>query len=73
MRNFFVVWVAQRQNGTIAAPVESFTEKRAAVACYHLRCSNAANGDNIKDTVMLFTSDGFVLEQEIFENAPTGA
>ena len=24
MKNYFVCWAAQRQNGTVAAPVESF-------------------------------------------------
>lgn len=71
MKKFFVMWVAQRQNGTVAAPVESFEEERAAVAAFHVRAANAANGDNLKDTVALITADGFLMDSVTFEHEPT--
>ena len=70
MKQYFVCWVAQRQNGTVAAPVESFEDERAAVATYHIRAGQAANGDNLKDTVVLFTADGFQMESVTFEHEP---
>lgn len=70
MKNYFVMWAAQRQNGTVAAPVESFEEERAAVATFHTRAGQAANGDNLKDTVTLMTADGFVMDKAIFEHEP---
>ena len=73
LKNYFVMWAAQRQNGTVAAPVESFEDERAARAVWHTRCSNAANGDNLKDTVVLMNAEGFVLESDTSEHAPTAA
>lgn len=73
MKNYFVCWAAQRQNGTVAAPVESFEEERAAIANFHIRAGQAANGDNLKDTVVLFTADGFQMMQATFEHEPVAA
>ena len=70
MKQYFVCWVAQRQNGTVAAPVESFEEERAALATFYIRCGQAANGDNLKDTVILFTADGFQMHKASFEHEP---
>ena len=68
MKNYFVCWAAQRQNGTVAAPVESFEDERAAIATSHLRAGQAANGDNLRDTVVLFTAEGFQMMQATFEH-----
>ena len=57
MKNFFVMWAAQRQDGSVAAPVESFEDERAAVATFHIRAGQAANGTNLKDTVTLVTAE----------------
>ena len=72
MKRFFVMWAAQRQDGSIAAPVESFEEERAAVAQFHIRAGQAANGNNIKDTVVLMTADGFQMDAVSFENEHVG-
>lgn len=70
MKKYFVMWAAQRQNGTVAAPVESFEDERAAIANFHIRAGQAANGDNQKDTVILVTADGFLMHKATFEHAP---
>lgn len=70
MKTHFVCWAAQRQNGTVAAPVESFESERAAIAQFHIRAGQAANGDNLKDTVVLFTADGFQMMKASFEHEP---
>lgn len=70
MKNYFVMWAAQRQNGTVAAPVESFEDERAAIAMFHTRAGQAANGDNLKDTVILVTADGFLKDSACFEHDP---
>ena len=70
MKNYFVMWAAQRQNGTVAAPVESFEDERAAIATFHIRAGPAANGDNLKDTVTLVTADGFLMDSVTFEHEP---
>lgn len=73
LKNYFVMWAAQRQDGTVAAPVESFEEERAARATWHLRCSNAANGSNLKDTIVLMNAEGFVLDSDHYEREPVTA
>ena len=70
MKTHFVMWAAQRQNGTVAAPVESFESERAALANFYIRAGQAANGDNLKDTIILTTADGFVLQKAVFEHEP---
>ena len=56
MKTHFVCWAAQRQDGSVAAPVESFENERSAIANFHIRAGQAANGTNLKDTVVLFTA-----------------
>ena len=73
MKQFFVMWAAQRQNGTVAAPVDSFEDERAATAVFHIRAGQAANGDNLKDTVILVTADGFQMNKAVFEHDPIEA
>jgi len=73
MKTHFVCWAAQRQDGSVAAPVESFENERAAVAQFHIRAGQAANGTNLKDTVILYTADGFMLDSATFEHEPIEA
>ena len=70
MKTHFVCWAAQRQDGSVAAPVESFENERSAVATFHIRAGQAANGTNLKDTVVLFTADGFQMMKAVFEHEP---
>lgn len=73
MKTHFVCWAAQRQDGSVAAPVESFDNERSAVATFHIRAGQAANGNNLKDTVVLFTADGFQMMKAVFEHEPVAA
>lgn len=73
MKTHFVCWAAQRQDGSVAAPVESFENERSAVATFHIRAGQAANGTNLKDTVVLFTADGFQMMKATFEHDPVAA
>lgn len=70
MKQYFVMWAAQRQDGSVAAPVESFDNERAAIAQFHIRAGQAANGNNLKDTVVLVTADGFQMNSVAFEHEP---
>lgn len=70
MKNFFVMWAAQRQDGSVAAPVESFEDERAAISQFHIRAGQAAGGTNLKDTVILVTADGFQMDKAVFEHDP---
>ena len=73
MKTHFVCWAAQRQDGSVAAPVESFENERSAIATFHIRAGQAANGTNLKDTVVLFTADGFQMMKAVFEHEPVAA
>lgn len=68
MKNYFVMWAAQRQDGSVAAPVESFEDERAAIAQFHIRAGQAAGGTNLKDTVTLVTADGFLMQKASFSH-----
>lgn len=70
MKNYFVMWAAQRQDGSVAAPVESFEEERPAIATFHIRAGQAANGNNLKDTITITTADGFQMDSVTFEHEP---
>lgn len=70
LKNYFVMWAAQRQDGSIAAPVESFEEERAAISQFHIRAGQAAGGTNLKDTVTLVTADGFLMDSAVFTHDP---
>lgn len=70
MKTHFVCWAAQRQDGSVAAPVESFENERSAIAAFHIRAGQAANGTNLKDTVVIFNANGFQLDKAEFEHEP---
>ena len=70
MKTHFVCWAAQRQDGSVAAPVESFENERSAIATFHIRAGQAANGTNLKDTVVIFNADGFQLDKAEFDHEP---
>lgn len=68
MKKFFVCRAVNRQDGSTAAPVESFETEKDARATFFTRASQACSGDNLTDCVVLFTSDGFLLDHVGFSN-----
>lgn len=63
-KNFFVCWAANRQDGSVAAPVESFVNREDAEATFYTRCGQAAKSGNVGDAVIFFTADGMILDQK---------
>ena len=68
MKKFFVCRAVNRPDGTTSAPVESFENEKDARATFFTRASQACSSDNLTDCVVLFTSDGFLMDHVGFAN-----
>ena len=68
IKKFFVCRAVNRADGSTSAPVESFEAEKDARATFFTRASQACSGDNVTDCVVLFTSDGFLLDHVGFTN-----
>ena len=71
MKKFFVVRAVNRQDGTTSAPAESFETEKEARSVFFTRASQAVISDNLSDCVLMFTSEGFVIDKVGFSNPDT--
>ena len=72
MKNFVVLRIANKADGTVAAPVKTFETEVEAQKEFFRSCAAAVDSDNITDGVSLLTKEGFELKHEYFEHdAPT--
>ena len=70
MKNFAVVRICNKQDGTIAIPVSSFESETEAVKEYFRLCGLAVDSTHLTDAVTLLTKEGFELRHECFEHEP---
>ena len=68
MKNYFVVRIANKPNGTVAAPTYSYETEQEALKEYYRQCALAVDSGNPTEGVTLLTSQGFQLRYEHFEH-----
>ena len=70
MKNFFVVRLCNKQDGTVACPVTACETEPEAQKEFFRLCGQAVDSAHLRDSVALLTAQGFELKHETFEHAP---
>ena len=70
MKEFFVVRLCNKQDGTVAAPVASFDTESEAWKEFYRLCGQAVDSTHLTDSVVLMTKGGFALDSKTFAHAP---
>ena len=67
---YLVLELRQNANGTMSNQVTSFDpdNRKGAVNKYYVQCAAAAVSDKPIYSVLLMTTEGIVIEQEVFKN-----
>ncbi len=70
-KEFFVVRLCNKADGSVACPVKSFDDESAAYKEFYRSLAAAVDSENLTDAVVLLTKGGFVLEYKaFFHDAP---
>jgi len=66
MKNFVVLRIANKQDGTTVAPVKTFEDEQSAQKEFFRSAAAAVDSDNLTDAVSLLTKEGFEVRHEYF-------
>lgn len=71
MKEFFVVRLANKADGSEVHPVKAFDDEVSAYKEYYRSLAAAVDSDNLTDAVVLLTKGGFALDYKaFFHDAP---
>ena len=68
MKEFVVLRIANKVDGTVSAPVKTFETEIEAQKEFFRSCAAAVDSENIMDAIALLTKEGFELRHEYFEH-----
>ncbi len=66
MKNFFVVRLCNKIDGTVACPVTACETEVEAQKEFFRLCGLAVDSTHLQDTVVMLTAQGFELRHETF-------
>ena len=66
MKNFVIVRIANKQDGTTAVPVYTFETESDAWKEFYRQCAQAVDSTNLMDAVSILTKEGFEMEHRAF-------
>lgn len=66
MKEFVVIRICNKQDGTVACPVSTFETEAEAVKEFFRLCGLAVDSTHLTDAVSLLTKQGFELRHEYF-------
>ena len=66
MKNFVVLRIANKADGTTVAPVKTFDTEIEATKEFFRSCAAAVDSDNLTDAVALLSKEGFEMEHRYF-------
>lgn len=70
MKEFVVVRICNKQDGTVAVPVSTFETETDAQKEFFRQCGLAVDSTHLTDAVALLTKQGFELKYEYFTHEP---
>ena len=70
MKNYVVVRICNKQDGTVACPVSTFENETDAQKEFFRLCGLAVDSVHLTDAVALLTKQGFELKHEFFAHDP---
>ena len=68
MKNFVVIRIANKQDGTISIPVAAFETEAEAWKEFYRLCGQAVDSTHLLDSVSILTKEGFEMEHRSFEH-----
>ena len=66
MKEFVVLRIANKADGTTVAPVKTFETEVEAEKEFFRSCAAAVDSDNVTDAVTLLSKQGFEIKHEYF-------
>ena len=66
MREYFVIRLCNKADGTVACPVKSFEDEQGAYKEFYRSLAAAVDSENLTDAVVLLTKQGFELDYKVF-------
>lgn len=66
MKNFVVVRIANKQDGTVAIPVSAYDTEAEAWKEFYRLCGQAVDSTNLMDSVSILTKEGFEMDHRAF-------
>lgn len=71
MKEYFVVRLCNKQDGTIACPVTACDTEAEALKAFFRLCGQAVDSEHLVDAVSLLNKEGFEIDHRCFEHAPS--
>ena len=68
MRNYFVLRIANKTDGTAVVPASSYESKQDAQKEFYRLCGQAVDSTHLTDTVMLVSKEGVTLDFRSFDH-----
>ena len=68
MKEFVVIRICNKTDGTPACPVATFEDRASAEKEFFRLCGQAVDSAHLTDAVSLLTKQGFELKHEYFEH-----
>lgn len=66
MKEYVVIRICNKQDGTVACPVSTFETEAEAQKEFFRQCGLAVDSTHLTDAVSLLTKQGFELKHEYF-------
>ena len=70
MKEFVVLRIANKQDGTVACPVSTYEDEPSAWKEFYRLCGQAVDSTHLMDAVTILTKQGFELDHKVFEHEP---
>ena len=72
MKNYVVLRIANKQDGTVACPVASFETEAEAWKEFYRLCGQAVDSAHLMDSVAILNKEGFEIDHKCFEHEVEG-
>lgn len=68
MKNFVIVRIANKPDGSVSVPVNAFETEANAWKEFYRLCGIAVDSANLMDSVAILTKEGFLIDHKVFEH-----
>lgn len=70
MKEFVVLRIANKQDGSVACPVSTYEDEPSAWKEFYRLCGQAVDSTHLMDAVTILTKQGVELDHKVFEHDP---
>lgn len=69
MKNFIVIRIANKQDGTVAIPVSAYETEAEAWKEFYRLCGQAVDSEHLLDSVSILSKEGFEMDHKAFQHS----